>query len=328
MSAYRQRSLGIITAFIVTCAGISPSTTGVVVDEILFLSRFCIRRVGTMFRPSNFGGAAAPLSIRILSCTQSAAMPGYGHRQPKRVFVSQTMMDSIHPIPPKQSHRVLLFIGAPFILITSLVAWRIVWEETFLSLERGPQMIGFSMAHGPFVIFLLAPLAVLVWLIPMIIATIASLWQRKPLSSLFWTTLTLAITTLVLLALPPAFWQYVMIERFAKSPHAVEFMTEDAAEGYARTVGAYIDHGVCVDARGEYGTAASAAAVGGSVEVLKLLRYRHANLNTIDSSGKSPLSDAIEMKRSAATLYLKSQGALEIKPPPPTPIHADETVTR
>lgn len=236
-------------------------------------------------------------------------------------------MDSVDPIPPKQSHTVLLFIGAPFILITSLLAWRFVWEETSLSLERGPQMIGFSMAHGPFVIFLLAPVAVLVWLIPAIIVTIASLWRRIPLSSLFWTTLSVAITTPVLLALPPVFWQYVMIERFAKSPHAVEFMTEDAAEGYARTVGAYIDHGVSVDVRGEYGTAASAAAVGGSVEVLKLLRSRHADLNAVDSSGKSPLSNAIEMKRSAATLYLKSQGALEIRPPPPPPIHADVTVT-
>jgi hypothetical protein len=69
-----------------------------------------------------------------------------------------------------------------------------------------------------------------------------------------------------------------LIERFAKSPHAVEFMTEDAAEGYARTVGVYLDHGISVNARGEYGTAANAAAVGGSVEVLKLLQSRGADI--------------------------------------------------
>jgi hypothetical protein len=241
--------------------------------------------------------------------------------------VFQTITDSVGPIPPKRSHPALLWVGAPFILTTGLLAWRFVWEETSLSLERGPQMIGFSMAHGPFAIFLLAPLALIVWLISAIIVAITSLWRRKPLSRLFWATLALAIATIVLLELPPAFWQYVLIERFAKSPHAVEFMTEDAAEGYARTVGVYLDHGISVNARGEYGTTANAAAVGGSVQVLKLLRSRRADLNALDSSGKSPLSDAIEMKRTAATLYLKSQGALEIKPPLPPPIHPDITVT-
>lgn len=145
----------------------------------------------------------------------------------------QTITDSVGPIPPKRSHPALLWVGAPFILTTGLLAWRFVWEETSLSLERGPQMIGFSMAHGPFAIFLLAPLALIVWLISAIIVAITSLWRRKPLSRLFWATLALAIATIVLLELPPAFWQYVLIERFAKSPHAVEFMTEDAAEGYA-----------------------------------------------------------------------------------------------
>jgi hypothetical protein len=188
------------------------------------------------------------------------------------------MMDRVDPGPTKQSHPALLWIGAPLILITGLLAWENIWEETSLSLERGPQMIGFSMVHGPFAIFLLAPLFLMVWSIPAMFAIAASLWRRKPLSRAFWATLSLAIASIVLTALPPAFWQCVLIERFAKSPHAVEFMTEDAAEGYARTVGVYLDHGISVNARGEYGTAANAAAVGGSVEVLKLLQSRGADI--------------------------------------------------
>jgi hypothetical protein len=42
----------------------------------------------------------------------------------------QTMMSSIDPGPRKESYPVLLAIGAPVILISSLLAWRIVWEET------------------------------------------------------------------------------------------------------------------------------------------------------------------------------------------------------
>jgi ankyrin repeat protein len=103
-------------------------------------------------------------------------------------------------------------------------------------------------------------------------------------------------------------------------------MNEDAAEGYSRTVGAYLDHGIPVNAHGRYGTAANAAGVGGSVEVLELLRSRGADLNATDSSGKSPLSDAIDMKRTEAIAYLRAHGAREIEPLPPPPINADVTV--
>lgn len=239
----------------------------------------------------------------------------------------QTLTGSVTAGAPKLSHPVLLLIGSPLILVTGLLACRTIWEETSLSLKRGPQMVGFALVHGPFAILLLAPLLLIVWLVPTLIVTSSALCRKQRLAGLYWTTLLVAVLALTLLSLPAAFWQYMLIESFAKSPHAVEFMTEDAAEGYTRTVGAYLDHGISVDARGEYGTAANAAAVGGNVEVLKLLRSRHADLNATDSSGKSPLSDAIEMKRAAAILYLKSQGALEINPLPAPQAPADVTVT-
>ncbi len=239
----------------------------------------------------------------------------------------QSILDSVTPKPPKRSHPILLLVGLPLALMTGILAGRTVWEETWLSLEQGPQMIGFALAHGPFAVFLIVPLLLVVWFIPALIVAAVALWRRRRLSGLYWATISLAVVAFCLLILPPAFWQYVLIERFARSPHAVDFMTEDAAEGYTRTVGAYLDHGISVDANGKYGTAANAAAVGGSVEVLKLLHSRHANLNAIDSSGKSPLSDAIEMKRTGAISYLKSQGALEINPPLPPPTPGEVSVT-
>lgn len=267
--------------------------------------------------------ASGPVTIYSAHNSIAGRTPAGNERGP----MIQTMMDSIIPEPSRQSHPVLLLIGSPLILITGILVWRTVWEATTLSLESGPQMIGFSLAHGPFAVFFLVPLLLMAWFIPVLIVTVIALWRRRRLSGLYWTTISLAALFFILLALPPVFWQYMLIERFAKSPHAVDFMTQDAAEGYSRTVGAYLDHGISVDARGEYGTAANAAAIGGSVEVLQLLRSRQADLNAVDSSGKSPLSDAIEMKRIAATSYLKSQGALEIKPPAPPPGPADITVT-
>jgi hypothetical protein len=241
--------------------------------------------------------------------------------------VARIMTESVAPKTSIRSHSVLLLVGLPLILITGLLALRNVWEETSLSLERGPQMVGFALAHGSFALLLLAPPLLMIWLVLALIVTGIALWRRQRLSGSYWVAISLTVVVLSLLVLPAAFWQRVLIERFAKSPYAVDFMTEDAAVGYTRTVGAYLDHGISVDARGKYGTAANAAAVGGSVEVLKLLQSRHANLNSPDSSGISPLSDAIEMKRTAAIMYLKSQGALEIKPTPPLPGPASITVT-
>jgi hypothetical protein len=242
--------------------------------------------------------------------------------------VIQTMMSSVVPEPRKQFHPALLLIGAPLILITALLAWENVWEETLLSLERGPQMIGFSMSHGPFAIFLLVPIVLVFWLIVAVIMMGVSLWRRQSLSKLFWVSISVGLLAIAMLLIPQAFWQYILIQSFAKSPHAVDFMTEDAAEGHSRTVSAYLTHGVPVDARGRYGTAANAAAVGGSVEVLEVLQSKGADLNATDSDGNSPLSDAIEMKRASAIAFLRAHGAREIKSAsqPQPPIDADITV--
>jgi hypothetical protein len=101
----------------------------------------------------------------------------------------QIIMDSADPEPHKISHPIFLLIGAPLIIVTSLLASRIVWEETWLSLHQGPQMIGFSLAHGPEAIFLVVPFVLLFWLVAAFIAMGISLWRRQSLSKLFWASL-------------------------------------------------------------------------------------------------------------------------------------------
>jgi hypothetical protein len=38
---------------------------------------------------------------------------------------------------------VLVFMGS------AILAARLIWEQTVWTWERGPQMVGFSLAHGP-----------------------------------------------------------------------------------------------------------------------------------------------------------------------------------
>ena len=231
------------------------------------------------------------------------------------------------PLPNKDTHRVLLVFGVIAIFSAALFAARITWEETLLTIARGPQMVGFAIAHI-FPVAFLAPLALTFWFAIAVIVMIASLIRRRRLSSLFWSTSAAAALVLGLLFVPPEFWQWAFIGSFAKSAHATDIMTTDAAEGYTRTVRGYLNHGVPVDARNYDGsTAACAAAVGGSVDVLQLLASKGADLNATCGSDVSPLADAIDMKHGSAVAYLTSHGAKEIRPPKKVLPPADATVT-
>jgi hypothetical protein len=237
-------------------------------------------------------------------------------------------MTDVDPIPPKKnSSFVLLVFGIPAIFFAALLAARITWEETLLTLHEGPQMVGFSLAHGSAAILLIAPFTLALWLAVALIIMTVSLFRRKLLSKPFWSTLAAALVVLAVLSIPGEFWQWMFIGSFSKSAHAADLMTTDAAEGCTRTVRGYLDHGLSVNVRDRDGsTAAHAAAVGGRIEVLQLLVSRGADLNAVNSSGDSPLADAVGMKHASVAAYLTAHGAKEIRPVKVIP-PADTTVT-
>ena len=213
--------------------------------------------------------------------------------------------------------RVLVFSGILLILFAAILAVRIVWEETWLTLREGPQMLGFSLAHGPGVILLLAMPLLVVWLAVAFITMVVSLLRRKRLSRGFWLTVACAGVVLGVSTLPATFWQWMFIERFAQSEHVADLMTYAAAEGNARTVRGYLNHGVPLEARNYEGsTSVFTAAAGGSVSVLELLSFAGADLNAVNSYGDSPLEGATENHHDAAAAFLRSKGALLIKGTP------------
>ena len=139
-------------------------------------------------------------------------------------------------IPLKSPHWVLLGIGLPIILATAGLAVRIVWEETGLTIQQGPQMIGFSLAHGYFAFLMLAPPLLALWLIAALVILALSLWRKRKLSKWFWSSLVLGALAIGILTIPEELFQWLFIGSFAKSPYAAELMTYAAAEGNVRTV--------------------------------------------------------------------------------------------
>lgn len=229
----------------------------------------------------------------------------------------------------KPSAPVLLSIGGLLILLSALLGARIVWEETLLTLREGPQMIGFSLAHGPGAFLLFAPFATALWLLAALVVLFVPPWRRRTLSIWYWSAVTGAVVTLGILSIPPAFWQWSFIGVFAKSPRAPDLMTYDAAEGDVRTVRGYLQQGVPLNASNYEGsTAAFTAAAGGSLSTLDMLAGRGADLNRTNLYGDSPLEVAIENHHDSVAAFLKAHGALQIQGTPEQRQAASESIVR
>ncbi len=213
--------------------------------------------------------------------------------------------------------RGLVFVGIPVILMTAILMLRFVWEETSLTLQQGPQMIGFSLAHGPGGVLLFGPLLLVVWFVVAFLTMAVNLWRRRQLSKSFWASLGAAVMVFGVLVFPPIFWQWLFVGTFARSSHASDLMTTAATCGQLRTVRGYLAHGVPPEAKNYEGsTAAFTAAAGGSVPVLELLANAGADLNAVNSYGDSPLEAAVENHHDAAAAFLRSKGALQVKGTP------------
>jgi hypothetical protein len=204
-----------------------------------------------------------------------------------------------------------------------------LWEETSLTIREGPQMLGFSLAHGPGAILFLAPVTLVLWLLIAVVVLAVCLWRRRSLSKRYWSTLAVAILVLGTLSIPPEFWQWLMIGTFSASPHASDLMISDAAEGDVRTVRGYLEHGIPLTAKNYEGsTAAFAAAAGGSLPMIEMLAAKGADLNATNLYGDSPLEAASQNKHASVVAFLKAHGALQIRGTPEQREAASQSIVR
>jgi hypothetical protein len=71
--------------------------------------------------------------------------------------------ESVNPVPAVRARWWLLALGVVPLIGTALLAGRLIWEQTVWTWERGPQMVGFSLAHGSGAVLLLAPFLLAIW---------------------------------------------------------------------------------------------------------------------------------------------------------------------
>lgn len=203
-------------------------------------------------------------------------------------------------------------IGLPVVVVTWILAARLGWEQTFLSWERGPQMVGFSLMHsGLGVLLTLGVIVGLLWPVAVLVAAAItrSIGGRAMVAQL----IAYAMAWFVIIA-PYGYWQRLFISKFSPS-NAVDFFVSASATGDVRTAKAFLAHGVNINAQAREGTALHGAVVEGNLEMIKYLINQGADINAVNAYGDSPLATAAEAttNREQVQALLERKGAIIIR---------------
>jgi hypothetical protein len=204
---------------------------------------------------------------------------------------------------------ILVCIGSAVLQI------RIIWEQTVWTWKRGPQMIGFSLAHGPGALLLLFPFLLIAWTVVVIALSVRSKIKKNRIAPSRWAALGLAVFILASGELPDGFWERMFITRMAASSRAGDLLVYAAYRGDLGTVKDFILHGVPVDAltHNDWQTAMHGAAVRGDVRIARYLVSKGANINALDRAGDSPLELAASNNNDSMVNFLTGSGAKRIR---------------
>jgi hypothetical protein len=172
---------------------------------------------------------------------------------------------------PSRLPKWLTLVGFISVLGSAALAGRLVWEQTVWTWERGPQLVGASLAqHGGLLLFIF-PVLLLGWLLVVTTVTVHDgmktrrvAWRRVAASAA-------AVAILAVLQLPYGFWQRTFIDRLSPE-RASELFVFAAAAGDFETLKALHRRGVEINARvGDGTTALRQAVAAGRGEMVEFL---------------------------------------------------------
>src|SRR5580704_13424683 len=97
----------------------------------------------------------------------------------KRLFITMASKDSENPAPGVRERWWLLVLGVIPLIGTALLAVRLIWEQTVWTWERGPQMVGFSLAHGSSAVLLFAPFLLGCWAAIALVVIVTNIVKKR-----------------------------------------------------------------------------------------------------------------------------------------------------
>ncbi|MGD0757397.1 MAG: ankyrin repeat domain-containing protein [Candidatus Sulfotelmatobacter sp.] len=223
--------------------------------------------------------------------------------------------ESASPVPAVRVRWWLLALGLVPLIGTALLAGRLIWEQTALTWEQGPQMVGFSLAHGAGGVLLLAPFFLGFWVAIGLVLIVIDLAKKRTTDTPTWATFGLAVLLLGLLSVPSGVWQRLFIRQMASSPHAADLLIYAAYDGDFRTVKAMLSHGVSIRATDhhQWRTALHAAGAAGDLRTIQFLVSNGAEVNALDRSGDSPAELAASRGHQECATFLQEHGGKRVR---------------
>ncbi|MGB6193233.1 MAG: ankyrin repeat domain-containing protein [Terracidiphilus sp.] len=220
-----------------------------------------------------------------------------------------------HTTAPIRVRWWLLFIGVLPLLGTAILAGRLIWEQTVWTWRRGPQMVGFSLAHGAGAILFLAPILLVLWTAVALVMIVIDLVKRRKPDTTTFAGFAVALLLFGLLSVPAGIWQRLFIRQTVASPRVGDLLVYAAYNSDFRTVQAMLSHGISVSAtdHSEWRTALHAAASAGDLRTIQLLVSMGADVNALDRSGDSPTELAASRRHEDCVAFLEEHGGKRIR---------------
>jgi ankyrin repeat protein len=209
----------------------------------------------------------------------------------------------------------MAWTGLLCVLLSAILCARLVWEQTALSVQSGPQMVGFSLAHSGYgALLLLGPIAGIVWAIAVVVVAVRRKSWRHPVRLGLLGAFGVCI---LLMLVPYGFWQRLLVKTHAHGAYAGEFVSYAAAAGDLATVKSFVTEGVSVDVRNESSgaTPLHGAAVAGQIGVIQYLLSKGADVNALNAYGDSPVQNALSTDHPDAVALLEAHGGKNIRGP-------------
>jgi len=178
----------------------------------------------------------------------------------------------------------MLRVGWPVLLIAGLLAIEAVWEQTFLTWLRGPQMVGFAVAHifGPLLLLgLLCVLLSHLWAVVALTMVIRyRLWRRK--ATMFLLVATIAIPPLVWV--PYEAWLVLMHRTVGLGGHVEAHFSQAASSGYSWLVDELLTSQPALSQQ-LGGAALILVASRGETDMVRVLLRHGVPLDSVDEMG-------------------------------------------
>jgi hypothetical protein len=201
--------------------------------------------------------------------------------------------------------------GWLFLAGQTIFTSRIVYESTVLTCVEGPQMVGFSMAHGGHSFFLLGllflPFGALFFLVALVFGAV----KRLRFSLGEWVLMAALLVSFSFLFVPYRAWKQLDMTVCSSGPLGDAFLLEAAHLGNLGQVTRLVAEGHSLNRdSGSDDTPLSSAIKGRRADVVAFLLSKGANVNAHNSlSGETPLMKAAYSGDTQMLELLIAQGA-------------------